>query len=301
MSLNKKQNTAFAASSSSSSSSSSFGDAVPSHQILADVIRSAELAEASVERRTKFIKSHLDRMDDAQLTRFEFFVRSHLNRGKVKKVLQAAASQYMVTDDMAIVAGGLAKLFVGELVETALDVMRERAAVEAQWLAESGHASSSSSAPPRQRLTVEHLQEAYRRMQNEGKVGRASLHGGIGLSGAAGGALGRSRLQHGGGDLEAMCAALAAEEGLDLGDLQAGQDEEAEEEAEAEAEEELAEVTEEEMDTATKGGESEGEAVTRTSVAGADEKGDEEEETTPAVAPEAPPSGDKRAAKRRRT
>ena len=50
---------------------------------LADVIRSAELSESTVEKRTKFIKSHLDEMNEEQLTRFEFFIRSHLTRSKV--------------------------------------------------------------------------------------------------------------------------------------------------------------------------------------------------------------------------
>ena len=51
---------------------------------LADVIRSAEhTEEATVEKRTKFIKSHLDEMSEEQLTRFEFFIRSHLTRSKV--------------------------------------------------------------------------------------------------------------------------------------------------------------------------------------------------------------------------
>jgi len=245
------------------------------------VIRSAELAEASVERRTAFIKAHLDQMNEAQLTRFEFFVRSHLKRANVRKVMQAAASRHTITDDMAIVAGGLAKLFVGELVETALDVMRERAAVEAQWLAESGQpAAVPSSSTPRQRLTVAHMQEAYRRMQNEGKVGRASLTSGTGRTGTAGGPLCRGRLLHSAGDLEAMCAALAAEEGLDLGDLQAGQ-EEVEEGMEA------AEVAEEEQEP----------PVATEVVAQVAPVADEE----PAAPGEESPSAGKRATKRRRT
>jgi hypothetical protein len=245
------------------------------------VIRSAELAEASVERRTAFIKAHLDQMNDAQLTRFEFFVRSHLKRANVRKVMQAAATRHTITDDMAIVAGGLAKLFVGELVETALDVMRERAAVEAQWLAESGQpAAVPSSSTPRQRLTVAHLQEAYRRMQNEGKVGRASLTSGTGRTGTAGGPLCRGRLLHSAGDLEAMCAALAAEEGLDLGDLQAGQ-EEVEEGMEA------AEVTEEEQEPAV------ATEVVAQVAPGADDE--------PAAPGGESPSAGQRATKRRRT
>ena len=57
-------------------------------------------------------------MNEEQLTRFEFFVRSHLPRNKVKEILSnAMGPKYNVTDEMAIVVSGLAKLFVGEITE----------------------------------------------------------------------------------------------------------------------------------------------------------------------------------------
>lgn len=121
--------------------------------------------------------------------------------------------KYVVTDDMSIASSGLAKLFVGELIETALDVLRERMALEGQWLQETSGkdttetaVSSSSSRYVTitnshlsitisyysslvlttmdnlddesqcssgiglgQRLQVQHIQEAYRRMRCEGK------------------------------------------------------------------------------------------------------------------------------------
>lgn len=161
---------------------------------LMDCIRSAEHehSEVNVEKRTKFIKSQLDQMNEEQLTRFEFFVRSHLNRGKVKEILNAKIPEKVgsVNDEMAIVAGSLSKLFVGELVETALDVMRERMALQSQWSRESGQEGggvtdadnssrsrediSASSDTRVQRLQVDHIQEAFRRMQCEGKVGKTS-------------------------------------------------------------------------------------------------------------------------------
>ena len=51
--------------------------------------------------------------------------------------------KYVVTDEMSIASSGLAKLFVGELIETALDVMRERMALEGQWLHETGGEDNS--------------------------------------------------------------------------------------------------------------------------------------------------------------
>ncbi len=83
-------------------------------------------------------------MTEEQLTRFEFFVRSHFSRLTIKRLLQqeidptvllrdapgfgaggggsgggaAFQSKFLVTDEMAVVVGGLAKLFVGEVMET---------------------------------------------------------------------------------------------------------------------------------------------------------------------------------------
>jgi len=68
----------------------------------------------------------LDNMTEDQLVRFEFFIRSHFPRSAVKDIIVKALSKKktfattaaaVVTDDMAIVCAGLAKLFVGELIE----------------------------------------------------------------------------------------------------------------------------------------------------------------------------------------
>ena len=57
-------------------------------------------------------------MNEEQLTRFEFFVRSHLPRARVKEILsRTLGPKFIVTDEMAIVVSGLAKLFVGEITE----------------------------------------------------------------------------------------------------------------------------------------------------------------------------------------
>ena len=54
--------------------------------------------------------------------------------------------KYVVTDEMSIASSGLAKLFVGELIETALDVLRERMALEGQWLQETSGTETGSEA-----------------------------------------------------------------------------------------------------------------------------------------------------------
>ena len=120
-----------------------------------EVVHNAGIDKSQVEKRTKFIKDQLDKMSEDQLTRFEFFVRSHLPRSKVKEIicdtLGVKQSSKEITDEMTIVVSSLAKLFCGELMETATEVLKED--------------TSSGS------VDVQHITEAVRRMQREGRMG----------------------------------------------------------------------------------------------------------------------------------
>ena len=65
-------------------------------------------------------RSQLDEMTEDQLTRFEFFVRSHFPKKKIKEIISAklaSSNSKETTDEMAIVVGSLAKLFCGELID----------------------------------------------------------------------------------------------------------------------------------------------------------------------------------------
>jgi transcription initiation factor TFIID subunit 11 len=70
-------------------------------------------------------------MTEEEQARFEFFVRSHLPRDKVRAIMEEAlgvkeAGSKEVTNEMVIVASGLTKLFIGEICDAASDVVRER-------------------------------------------------------------------------------------------------------------------------------------------------------------------------------
>ena len=94
-------------------------------------------------------------MSPEEFIRFEFFMRASLPKPKIKDILSKALGQkHTVTDDMAIVCAGLSKLLVGELMTVSMDVMREQ--------------SITSGIKPC------HVEEAYRRMQRDGKVGLVS-------------------------------------------------------------------------------------------------------------------------------
>lgn len=67
-------------------------------------------------------------MSEEELTRFEFFVRSHISRQKIKELVSQsliasgavsvhANLKSIVTDEMAIIVGGITKLFIGEIME----------------------------------------------------------------------------------------------------------------------------------------------------------------------------------------
>lgn len=59
----------------------------------------------------------LQDLPDEELMRFEFYVRSHLTRNRVKDVMKEALSVKEIDDEMAIIVGGLTKLFIGELCD----------------------------------------------------------------------------------------------------------------------------------------------------------------------------------------
>jgi hypothetical protein len=59
-------------------------------------------------------------MTEAEMDRFEFFVRSHLPRTKVKELISKAVATHqkvVITDEMAIVVGGVTKLYIAEIME----------------------------------------------------------------------------------------------------------------------------------------------------------------------------------------
>jgi transcription initiation factor TFIID subunit 11 len=91
------------------------------------------------------------KFDAAQLLRYEQYRRSDLKTGKIKKVLTAINPVLAKSSDHFLVAvKGLAKVFVGDVVETALEV-REQC----------GDAGA---------LQPKHLREAYRRLQRTGAI-----------------------------------------------------------------------------------------------------------------------------------
>lgn len=99
------------------------------------------------ETKLKALAHIVKEFDPAQLDRYEAFRRSSFNRLSIKKVMQLT-THVAVGDRATIVMAGIAKVYVGQLVELALSIMQERG--------ETG------------KIQPEHLREARRRAESQG-------------------------------------------------------------------------------------------------------------------------------------
>ncbi|EGC36608.1 hypothetical protein DICPUDRAFT_12712, partial [Dictyostelium purpureum] len=91
----------------------------------------------------------IQHFNEEQQTRFEYYKRSSFQRANIKKVMQSVLSA-PVNQTSAIVMGGIAKVFVGEIVELARTIMEE-------W---------RENGPIRPR----HIREAYRRLKESNNI-----------------------------------------------------------------------------------------------------------------------------------
>ncbi|XP_050108851.1 transcription initiation factor TFIID subunit 11 [Malus sylvestris] len=96
----------------------------------------------------------LSQFSEEQMSRYESFRRAGFQRANMKRLLTSISGTPKISAPMNIVVSGIAKMFVGELVETARIVMSER----------------KESGP----IRPCHLREAYRRLKLEGKVPKRS-------------------------------------------------------------------------------------------------------------------------------
>ncbi|PRQ30213.1 putative transcription factor Hap3/NF-YB family [Rosa chinensis] len=97
----------------------------------------------------------LSRFSEEQMSRYESFRRAGFQKSNMKRLLASISGTPKISVPMTIVVSGIAKMFVGELVETARMVMSERR--------ESGP------------IRPCHIRESYRRLKLEGKVPKRSV------------------------------------------------------------------------------------------------------------------------------
>ncbi|KAJ3092367.1 hypothetical protein HK102_008156 [Quaeritorhiza haematococci] len=104
--------------------------------------------EAQTQNR-EAMKALLDTFTEEEMSRYETYRRSHLPKNAVKKLVQSLMGQ-PVPQNIGIIVGGVGKLFVGQMVEKAREVMED-------WGDEGA-------------IQPVHLREAYRRYRNESKT-----------------------------------------------------------------------------------------------------------------------------------
>lgn len=97
----------------------------------------------------------LSQFTEDQMSRYESFRRSALQKSNMRRLLVSITGSQKISLPMTIVVCGIAKMFVGELVETARMVMSER----------------NESGP----IRPCHIRESFRRLKLEGKVPKRSV------------------------------------------------------------------------------------------------------------------------------
>ncbi|KAL2480861.1 putative Histone-fold [Abeliophyllum distichum] len=105
--------------------------------------------------KTAIMQTILSQFTEGQMSRYESFRRSGFQKSNMKRLLTSITGSAKISMPMTIVVSGIAKMFVGELVETARIVMAER----------------KESGP----IRPCHMREAYRRLKLEGKIPKRSV------------------------------------------------------------------------------------------------------------------------------
>ena len=114
------------------------------------------------------IRVIVDNLSEEQLRRYERFRRVALARPTMEKLMQRILDQRVNTTSV-IVTAGIAKVFVGELIEGARSVMEEeiRAQLELTLMNPDDLEEAVIKAMENRPLEPFHIIESHRRMQHE--------------------------------------------------------------------------------------------------------------------------------------
>lgn len=112
-----------------------------------ELVRKRKLEQ--MEEENKRMQVLMANFSEEQLNRYEIYRRSAFQKSTVKKIVQTVSSK-TVSASVVIAMSGIAKVFVGEIVEKALDI-------KTNW---------GDTGP----LQPKHLREAFRVMKNESKI-----------------------------------------------------------------------------------------------------------------------------------
>ncbi|CAO3660667.1 unnamed protein product [Umbelopsis vinacea] len=104
------------------------------------------MIQSELDRRKQDMRLLMESFSDEQMARFEAWSRSGFNKNNVRKLVSQVLNQ-PCSPTMALAVAGFAKVFVGEIIEKAREVM-------ADWNEEGP-------------MRPDHIREAYRQYKNE--------------------------------------------------------------------------------------------------------------------------------------
>ncbi|XP_060214990.1 transcription initiation factor TFIID subunit 11-like isoform X1 [Lycium barbarum] len=118
-------------------------------------VQLGKLSSSSDPDKLEKMQSILSQFTEEQMSRYESFRRSGFQKSNMKRLLSSITGSAKISIPMTIVVSGIAKMFVGELIETAKMVMAER----------------KDTGP----IRPCHIREAYRRLKLEGKIPKKTV------------------------------------------------------------------------------------------------------------------------------
>ncbi|KAF5094640.1 hypothetical protein D0Z00_003448 [Geotrichum galactomycetum] len=115
--------------------------------------------EAQEREKLRLLLAHFS---EDQMSRYEAFRRANLNRNAIKKLANSVLNQ-SISGNVAVALSGLAKVFVGELVEKAREVELQ---MDREFI-EKYKKDNDGNEPPLLPIRPEHLREAWRLYRKE--------------------------------------------------------------------------------------------------------------------------------------
>lgn len=111
----------------------------------------AYLSSKQIAQRSKQISAGISNMSEEELDRLEVFSRSYLSRDRVRDVMKDSLANKEIDDELVMIVATLAKEFLSELCDGAVDVMKEQNL-------------------PTPGILPQHISDAHRRMRRNGRL-----------------------------------------------------------------------------------------------------------------------------------